>query len=36
MGKNYISFYKNEKKSNFKNNKNENNVIKFNISEMYN
>ena len=36
MGKNYISFYKNEKKYNFKNNKNENNVIKFNISEMYN
>ena len=36
MGKNYISFYKNEKKYNFKNNNNENNVIKFNISEIYN
>ena len=33
MGKNYISFYKNEKKNNFKNNKKENNII-FNISEM--
>ena len=33
MGKNYISFYKNEKKNNFKNNKIENNII-FNISEM--
>lgn len=33
MGKNYISFYKNEKKNNFKNNKIENNII-FNICEM--
>ena len=33
MGKNYISFYKNEKKNKFKNNKIENHII-FNISEM--